>query len=91
MFKALIDRTMEVYVDNMLVKSKQEANHVSNLGKMFKVLKSYQMKVNPLKCAFGMAYEKFLEFMVNNRGIEVNPEKISALLDMRSLLWKKDV
>jgi len=90
-FEALIGKTMEVYVDNMLVKLEQVTDHVSDLGEMFKVLKSYQMKVNPLKCAFGMAYEKFLEFMVNNRGIEVNPEKISALLDMRSLLWKKDV
>ncbi|XP_052207976.1 uncharacterized protein LOC127811830 [Diospyros lotus] len=58
---------------------------------MFEVLRSYRMKLNPLKCAFGVASGKFLGFMVNNRGIEANPEKIKALLDMRSPTKKKDV
>jgi len=50
---------------------------------MFKVLRNYQMKFNPLKCGFGVAFEKFLGFMVNNKGIKANSEKIRALLDMR--------
>lgn len=49
------------------------------------------MKLNPLKCAFGVAFRKFLGFIVNNRGIETNPEKIKTLLNMRSPIWKKDV
>ncbi|XP_052197235.1 uncharacterized protein LOC127804415 [Diospyros lotus] len=91
MFEAQIGRTMEVYVDDMLVKSEQAADHVRDLGEMFKILRSYHMKLNPLKCAFGVASGKFLGFMVNNRGIEANPEKIKALLDMRSPTKKKDV
>ena len=91
MFKALIDKTTEVYVDDMLVKSEWIANHVSDLGEMFGVLRSYQMKLNPFKCAFRVASEFFLGFMVNNKGIEANPEKIKTLLDMRSPVWKKEV
>ena len=49
------------------------------------------MKLNPLKCAFGVASEKFLGFMVNHRGIKANPEKIQALIDMRSLGKTKEV
>ncbi|KAL5744036.1 hypothetical protein ACOSQ2_027152 [Xanthoceras sorbifolium] len=51
---------------------------------MFQVLKRYQMKINPLKCAFGVASGKFLSFMVNQRGIEANPKKIKALREMKS-------
>ncbi|XP_052193952.1 uncharacterized protein LOC127802277 [Diospyros lotus] len=91
MFKAQIGRTMEVYVDDTLVKSEQVADHVRDLGEMFNILRSYRMKLNPLKCAFGVASGKFLGFMVNNRGIEANPKKIKALLDMRSPTKKKDV
>ena len=76
---------MEVYVDNMLIKSKFASDHVTHLAEMFKILKEYRMKLNPLKCAFGVASGKFLGFMVNQRGIEANPDKIQALLDMRSL------
>ena len=66
-------------------------DHVSDLGEMFGVLKSYQMKLNPFKCAFRVASEFFSGFMVNNKGIEANPEKIKTLLDMRSHVWKKEV
>ncbi|XP_052177535.1 uncharacterized protein LOC127791591 [Diospyros lotus] len=91
MFEAQIGKTMEVYVDDMLVKSEQVADHVRNLGETFKILRSYNMKLNPLKCAFRVASGRFLGFMVNSRGIEANPEKIKALLDMRSPVRMKDV
>ncbi|KAL5790062.1 hypothetical protein ACOSQ2_004950 [Xanthoceras sorbifolium] len=58
---------------------------------MFQVLKRYQMKLNPLKCAFGLASEKFLGFMVSQWGIEANPEKIKALCDMQSPTKPKHV
>lgn len=70
---------MEVYVDDMLCKSKRAANHVLDLRKMFDVLRRYVMKLNLLKCAFRVSSEKFLGFMVNARGIDVNPEQIEAL------------
>ena len=91
MFKEQIGKTMEVYVDDILVKSKVASDHVAHLAEMFKILWAYRMKLNPLKCAFGVASGKFLGFMVNQRGIEANPEKIQALLDMHSPSKTKEV
>ena len=76
MFAEQVGETMEVYINNMLVKSKLIVDHVLDLDLMFQVLRKYQMKLNPLNCAFGVASGKFLGFMVNQRGIEANPEKI---------------
>ena len=56
---------MEVYVDNMLVKSKEESTHLDDLQEMFTTLRRYQMKLNPNKCAFGVALGKFLGFMMS--------------------------
>ena len=58
---------------------------------MVNVLQKYQMKLNPIKCAFGVRSGKFLGFMVNKRGIEANPEKIKALLEMSSPKKPKEV
>ena len=68
----------------MLVKSQLASQHVLDLDEMFNVLRKYKMKLNPAKCAFGVSSGKFLGFMVNEREIEANPEKIQALLDMQS-------
>ena len=83
-FSNLIDRTMEVYVDDMLVKSLKKEDHVTDLREMFALLRRYNMKLNPAKCTFGVGSGKFLGFMVNNRGIEANPSKVQALLDLQS-------
>ena len=91
MFKDLLGRTMEVYVDDMLVKSIRADDHLVDLAGMFEVLRRHQMKLNPAKCAFGVASGKFLGYMVNQRGIEANPEKIQALLDMKSPSKVKEV
>ena len=58
---------------------------------MFNILQKYQMKLNPLKCAFGVGLGKFLGFMVNQRKIEANPEKIKAFLEMSSPKNPKEV
>ena len=79
-FKLLIGRTMEVYVDDMISKSKNPSKHVEHLEETFGPLKKYKMKLNPEKCAFGVESEKFLGFMVSHRGIEANPEKIQAIV-----------
>ena len=76
MFSKQIDRNMEVYVDDMLVKSKEELAHLDDLRETFVTLKQYQMKLNPSKCVFGVASGKFLGFMVSQRGIEANPKKV---------------
>ena len=82
---------MEVYVDDMLVKSKVASDHIVHLVDTFNILRTYRMKLNPLKCAFGMAFRKFLGFMVNQRGIEANPKKIQALIDIQSPSRTKEV
>ena len=75
---------MEVYMDDMLVKSKEELAHLDDLRETFTTLKQYQMKLNPGKCVFRVALGKFLGFMVSQRGIEANPEKVQAIIDMAS-------
>ena len=76
MFSKQIGRNMKVYVDDMLVKSKEELAHLDDLKEMFATLRQYQMKLNPSKCVFGVVSRKFLGFMVSQRGIEANPEKV---------------
>ena len=83
MFHPQIRRNIEVYVDDMLVKSLDERKHLDDLQETFNTLKQYNMKLNHSKCAFGVASEKFLGFMVSHRGIEANPEKIKAIPDMK--------
>ena len=91
MFNKQISRNMEVYVDDMLVKSKEELTHLDDLREMFATLKQYQMKLNPSKCVFGVASGKFLGFMVSQRGIEANPEKVQATINMVSPRTVKEV
>ena len=71
MFTHQIGRNVQVYVDDMLVKSLCENDHLDNLRETFNTLRSYNMKLNPNKCAFGVIARKFLGFMVSQRGIEV--------------------
>ena len=73
---------MEVYIDDMLVKSVKAKLHVDHLAESFQVLKDYKMKLNPTKCAFGVSAGNFLGFIVNSRGIEANLDKIRAVLSM---------
>ena len=74
---------MEVYIDDMLVRSMKAELYVAHLAESFQVMRNYNMKLNPTKCAFGVSVGKFLGFIVNNRGIEANPDKIKAVLDMK--------
>ena len=77
MFKYHIRKLIEVYVNNMLVKSKRVDDHVKHLKEAFNILRLYGMKLNPLKWAFGISSGKFLDFIVHERGIEANPKKKS--------------
>ena len=76
MFANQIGRKVQVYVDDMLVKSHREDDHLKDLKETFDTLRSYNMKLNPSKCIFGVTAGKFLGFMVSQRGIEANPNKI---------------
>ena len=70
MFEKQIARNVEVYVDDMLVKSKEEEDHLDDLKEKFDTLRQYSMKLNPSRCAFGVSSGKFLGFIVSQRGIE---------------------
>ena len=83
-FKPLIRRTIEVYVDDMITKLKNPNKHVEHLDETFGLMRKYKMKLNPEKCDFGVESGKFLRFMVSHRGIKANPEKIQAIVQMRS-------
>ena len=75
MFAPQIGRNVQVYVDDMLVKSRREEDHLEDLRETFDTLRSYNMKLNPRKCAFGVTAGKFLGFMVSQRGIEAKDRK----------------
>lgn len=83
MFEKQIGRNVEVYVNDMLVKSVQASDHISDLRKTFDTLRRYEMKLNPTKYAFGVSFGKFLGYLVSQRGIEANPEKVRAVLEMQ--------
>ena len=76
MFHPQIGWNVEVYVDDMLVKSLDKEKHLDDLQETFDTLRRYNMKLNPSKCAFRVLAGKFLGFMVSHRGIEANPDKI---------------
>ena len=66
MFSKQIGRNMEVYVDDMLVKSKKVESHLDDLKETFEMLKKFKMKLNPTKCAFRVSSGKFLGFMISH-------------------------
>ena len=86
-----IGRNVQVYVDDMLVKSLREEDHLDDLRETFNTLWSYNMKLNPNKCAFDVTVGKFLGFMVSQRGIKVNSEKIHAIVELEPLRMVKEV
>ena len=73
---------MEVYIDDMLMKSVWEVSHLDDLWETFDTLCLYDVKLNPSKCVFGVASRKFLGFMVLQCGVEANPEKVRAIMEM---------
>ena len=91
MFRPLLSSTMEVYIDDMLVKSKQRPDHATHLQQAFDLLREYGMKQNPLKCAFGVNVGRFLGFMVTQRGIEANPAQLKAILQSPAPSSKKEI
>ena len=69
---------MEVYIDDMLVKTLKVANHIAHLEETFGILRRHRMMLNPSKCILGVSLGKFLGFLVTERGIEANPDQIQA-------------
>ncbi|XP_072064512.1 uncharacterized protein [Arachis hypogaea] len=82
---------MEIYVDDMVAKTTHERSHCDDLKEIFEQLRAYKMRLNPEKYAFGVQGGKFLGFMLTSRGIEANPEKYEAILNMTSPKTIKEV
>ncbi|RVW60647.1 Retrovirus-related Pol polyprotein from transposon 17.6 [Vitis vinifera] len=90
-FKPLVGRTVEVYIDDIVVKSKTREEHVLHLQEVFHLLRKYDMKLNPSKCAFGVNAGKFLGFMVSQRRIEVSPDQVKAVMETSPPRSKKEL
>ena len=82
---------MEVYIDDMLIKSKECLDHATHLQHVFDLLRTYGMKLNPKKCAFGVSARQFLGFMMTQRGIEANPSQLRAILESTASRSRKEV
>nr|XP_027093622.1 uncharacterized protein LOC113714023 [Coffea arabica] len=91
LFHDMIHKEMEVYVDDIIIKSKKAENHLIDLRKLFERLRKYNLKLNPAKCAFGAPTGKLLGFIVSKKGIEIDPAKIKAIRDMPVPKTQKDV
>ncbi|PKA46155.1 RNA-directed DNA polymerase like [Apostasia shenzhenica] len=90
-FKNQRGRNLEAYVDDVLVKSKTLTEHLGDLRETLDTLRRYNLKLNPAKCTFGAASGKFLGYLVSVRGIEANPDKISAIQSMPSPKTAKEI
>ena len=82
LFHDMMHKEIEVYVDDMIAKSKTEEEHLVNLRKLFKRLRKYRLRLNPTKCTFMVKSGKLLGFIVSQKGIEVDPDKVKAILEM---------
>ena len=76
-------KNIEVYIDDMMIKSKVEFEHIDDLGNIFKILRKHKLRLNAAKCSFGIDSVKFLGYMVIHRGIEVDPDQIKAINDVQ--------
>ena len=79
MFEPQLGKSIEVYIDDMVVKSKVVSEHVGDLGNIFEILRKHELHLNASKCSFGVGSGKFLGYIVTHRGIEVNPNQIKAI------------
>ena len=78
-FEPQLGKSIEVYIDDMVVKSKVVSKSVGDLGNIFEILRKHKLRLNASKCSFGVGSGKFLGYMVTHRGIKVNPDQIKAI------------
>uniref|UniRef100_A0A2N9I6S5 Integrase catalytic domain-containing protein n=1 Tax=Fagus sylvatica TaxID=28930 RepID=A0A2N9I6S5_FAGSY len=91
LFHDMIHHEIEVYVDDMIAKSRTAQDHLTDLRKLFQRLKKYQLRLNPNKCAFGVTSGKLLGFIVSGRGIEIDPAKVQAIRSMPAPRTEKEI
>lgn len=86
-----IRRQVEVYVDDLVVKSKKENQYPQHLIEVFTTLCKFRIKLNPTKCTFNVTCGKFLGYLVTRRGIEANPNQIQAIQNMKTPTTQKEM
>ena len=91
MFESQLGKNIEIYIDDMMVKSKVVLEHLGDLGTIFEILRKYKLRLNASKCSFGVGLGKFLGYMVTHKGIEVNPDQIKAINNLQSPWNPKEV
>ena len=91
MFELQLGKNVEVYIDDMVVKSKLVSKHVTDLTSIFEILREHKLRLNASKCSFGVDSGKFLGYMVTHRGIEVNPDQIKAINNLQPPRNPKEV
>jgi hypothetical protein len=90
-FKKQLNKNVEAYMDDVVVKTRNSSTLIDDLEETFTSLREYHWKLNPNKCVFGVPSGKLLGFIISQRGIEANPEKISAITSMKAPTSIKDV
>ena len=83
MFEPRLGKNIEVYIDDMVVKSKEVPNHMEDLRNIFETLREHKLRLNASKCSFGVGSGKFLGYMVTHRGIEVNPDQVKTINNLQ--------
>jgi hypothetical protein len=90
-FHEMLGNTMEVYIDDIVVKSAEFSSHVADLRKSFDKMRRYGLKMNPRKCAFAVSAGKFLGFVIHEHGIEIDPDQIKSIRNVRPPTCKVEV
>ena len=91
MFESQLGENIEIYIDDMVMKSKMVLKHLGDLRAIFEILRKYKLRLNASRCSFGVGSGKFLDYMVIHKGIEVNPDQIKVINNLRSPRNPKEV
>ena len=90
-FHEMMHRDVEVYVDDMIVKSQDRVDHLAALERFFEMIRQFRLRLNPKKCTFEVTSGKLLGYMVSERGIEVGPDKIRVILNMPAPRTEREI
>ena len=90
-FKPQLGKIIEVYIDDMVVKSKMVSEHVRDLGNIFEILRKHKLCLNAFKCSFSVGSDKFLGYMVTHWGFEINPDQIKSINNLQPPWNRKEV
>jgi hypothetical protein len=90
-FHELLGNTVEVYIDDIVVKSAEFSSHIADLRKVFDKMRRYGLKMNPRKCVFRVSVDKFLGFIIHEHGIEIDPDRIKSIQNVGPLTCKLEM